>query len=85
MRVKFYREHKYVSAALNTLERAIAKADFRVEEQVQQLKLDWENTLAMLLGHAKYEEERLHPLLVKKVRRNISMHTINMKRWNLLF
>lgn len=34
MRYQFYREHKYVSSALNDLERMIAKTDFRKAQEV---------------------------------------------------
>jgi len=66
MRVKFYREHKYVSAALNTLERVIAKADFRNNAEIEEIKAEWNQVSCMLQGHAKYEEEKLHTLLEKK-------------------
>lgn len=66
MRVKFYREHKYVSAALNNLERLIAKTDFRQNEEIEEVRAKWANVSRMLHGHAKYEEEQLHSLLEKK-------------------
>lgn len=66
MRVKFYREHKYVSAVLNDLERLIAKTDFRKDEEIQNAKKEWFSVSKMLQGHAAYEEEKLHPLLEKK-------------------
>ncbi len=66
MRVKFYREHKYVCAALNKLERLIAKTDFRKNIQINRIKKEWDEISQMLFMHAKYEEEKLHPLLEKK-------------------
>lgn len=66
MRYKFYREHKYVSFALNDLEREIAKADFRDPKQLEQLREGFENLLQMLRGHAEYENTVLHKLLRKK-------------------
>ncbi|MDX8431119.1 MAG: hemerythrin domain-containing protein [Candidatus Algichlamydia australiensis] len=66
MRYKFYREHKYVSAALNKLERLIAKTDFRSYQETSSVKTEWQEVSHMLHEHAKYEEERLHPLLEKK-------------------
>ena len=66
MRVKFYREHKYVSAALNNLERLIAKTDFRENAEIEKAKKEWVDLSSMLQGHAKYEEEKLHSLLEKK-------------------
>lgn len=66
MRVKFYREHKYVSAALNSLERLIAKTDFRKNAEIEEAKAEWADLSGMLQGHAEYEEEKLHSLLEKK-------------------
>jgi hypothetical protein len=66
MRVKFYREHKYVSAALNSLERLIAKTDFREDAEIEAARNEWTEVSAMLQDHANYEEERLHSLLEKK-------------------
>lgn len=66
MRVKFYREHKYVSAALNNLERLIAKVDFRKNTEIEGAKEEWADVSSMLRGHAQYEEEKLHSLLEKK-------------------
>ncbi len=66
MRVKFYREHKYVSAALNDLERKIAKTDFRNSQETEVVLKEWQELSEMLHGHAEYEEERLHGLLEKK-------------------
>lgn len=66
MRVKFYREHKYVSAALNTLERLLAKTDFRCSAEVAHAKREWREMASLLQEHARYEEERLHPLLEQK-------------------
>lgn len=66
MRVKFYREHKYVSAALNHLERLIAKTDFRKNAEIEEAKAEWVDLSGMLQGHAEYEEEKLHSLLEKK-------------------
>lgn len=66
MRVKFYREHKYVSAALNNLERLIAKTDFRKNTEIEEAKAEWADLSGMLQGHAGYEEEKLHSLLEKK-------------------
>lgn len=66
MRVKFYREHKYVSAALNDLERRIAKTDFRKNAEIEEVKAEWAEVSGMLQGHAQYEEEKLHALLEKK-------------------
>src|SRR5579872_4963517 len=66
MRVKFYREHKYVSAALNNLERLIAKTDFRKEDEIARARNAWNELSHMLQNHAKYEEEKLHCLLERK-------------------
>jgi len=66
MRYKFYREHKYVSAAINDVERLIAKTDFRVRSEVEKAKQAFDVLVHMLKGHAQYENETLHELLRKK-------------------
>ncbi len=66
MRIKFYREHKYVSAALNDLERLIAKMDFRKDSEIEVARKQWTELSHMLQNHANYEEERLHSLLERK-------------------
>ena len=66
MRYQFYREHKYVSSALNDLERAIAKADFRNEEVTNKISNELHSLSEMLKGHAAYENEKLHPLIKNK-------------------
>lgn len=66
MRVKFYREHKFVCAALNDLERLIAQADFRSDEETQRIQKTWQGMCNLLQEHARYEEEKLHSLLEKK-------------------
>lgn len=66
MRYKFYREHKYVSFALNDLEREIAKTDFRVLTEVEKIKIRFESVAQMLKDHARYENDALHELLRKK-------------------
>lgn len=66
MRYQFYREHKYVSAALNDLERLIARADFCDSAALDRVKSEFGSLAAMLKGHAQYENERLHLLLKQK-------------------
>jgi hemerythrin-like domain-containing protein len=66
MRYQFYREHKYVSAALNDVERLIARTDFCDSEAAHKVAEAFEALSQMLQGHAHYENERLHPLLEKK-------------------
>lgn len=66
MRYKFYREHKYVSFALNDLERLIAKTDFRSPEDVAKIRDEFQSIVQMLKGHAHYEDTSLHSLLKKK-------------------
>ena len=66
VRYKFYREHKYVSFALNDLERLIAKTDFRDSLEVERIKQEFQAVLQMLKGHAHYENNALHELLRKK-------------------
>lgn len=74
MRYQFYREHKYVSSALNTLERLIAKTDFRNPQEVKTVSQEFQSLTEMLKGHAQYENERLHALL-KKRHSKIHEHT----------
>lgn len=66
MRYQFYREHKYVSAALNDLERLIARTDFCDSAALEEVKRGFEDLKGMLKGHAQYENERLHSLLKQK-------------------
>lgn len=66
MRYKFYREHKYVSAAVNDVERLIAKTDFTVRSEVENVKLALDGLIQMLKGHAYYENETLHAMLKAK-------------------
>lgn len=37
MRYKFYREHKYVSFRFNELERLVARADFKRDEELNKV------------------------------------------------
>lgn len=66
MRVKLYREHKYVSFALNELERLIAKTDFTNDAAIDQVQSEWQRIKEMLEGHAYHEEHNFHALLEKK-------------------
>jgi hypothetical protein len=66
MRYKFYREHKYVSHCLNTLERLIAKTDFTILEELKHVQNEFDKLKQMLEGHAQYENDCLHPLLTEK-------------------
>lgn len=66
MRYKFYREHKYVCAAVNDLERLIAKTDFSSGLQAKKVKEDFDSLVQMLKAHAHYENSTLHELLKKK-------------------
>lgn len=63
MRYKFYREHKYVCAAINDVERLIAKTDFTNALEREKAKEAFIALLPMLEGHAEYENSRLHKLL----------------------
>jgi hypothetical protein len=66
MRYKFYREHKFVSAAVNDLERLAAKTNFTVHTETEALKKEFDALIHMLKGHAYYENQTLHELLRKK-------------------
>ncbi len=63
MRYKFYREHKYVCAAINDVERLIAKTDFTSALETAKVKEAFDAMFSMLMGHADYENSRLHRLL----------------------
>lgn len=66
MRYQFYREHKYVSAALNDVERLIARTDFCDAKATSEVAKAFRDLVQMLKFHAEYEDERLHELLKKK-------------------
>lgn len=66
MRVKLYREHKYVSYALSELERLIAKTDFTDDAAIAQIQNEWQHIKKMLEGHAHHEEHNFHALLERK-------------------
>jgi len=66
MRYQFYREHKYVSSALNDLERLAAKTDFSNSLDSKKLQEEFEALKAMLEGHAQWENEQIHELLRRK-------------------
>lgn len=66
MRYQFYREHKYVSSALNDLERLIARTDFCDLGALAEVKEAFVSLSEMLKGHAEYENNRLHALLKQK-------------------
>lgn len=66
MRVKLYREHKYVSFALSELERLIAKTDFTDDAALDHIQNEWQRIREMLEGHAYHEEHNFHTLLEKK-------------------
>lgn len=66
MRYKFYREHKYVSFRFNELERLIARTDFRLDEELNKVKEEFEKLNQLLEAHAQYENDSLHVLLKRK-------------------
>jgi hemerythrin-like domain-containing protein len=66
LRVKLYREHKYVSFALSELERLIAKTDFTQDSALEQIQDEWQLVKNMLKEHARHEEQNFHALLEKK-------------------
>ena len=72
MRYQFYREHKYVSAALNDVERLIAKTDFTDVASVASVAQQFDGLAQMLQAHAQYENAAIHELLRKK---NSTLHT----------
>ncbi|MCB1083889.1 MAG: hemerythrin domain-containing protein [Simkania sp.] len=66
MRARLYREHKYVSAILNRLERLIGQADFNCKDDLERIRAEYQEVHMMLLAHAKHENENFHALLEKK-------------------
>lgn len=66
MRVKLYREHKYVSFAVSELERLIAKTDFADVAATMHVQNEWRRLREMLEGHAYHEEHHFHALLESK-------------------
>ncbi len=66
MRYKFYREHKYLSYKLFTLEGLVAKTDFKNIEAVKNVKSELSSLKAVMNGHAAYEDNTLHELLRQK-------------------
>jgi len=66
MRVKLYREHKYVSFALSELERLIAKTDFTDDTELTFIQSKWEQIKELQEGHALHEEQNFHTLLEMK-------------------
>jgi hypothetical protein len=66
MRVKLYREHKYVSFALSEFERLVAKTDFTDDIAIAHIESEWLCVKEMLEGHAYHEEQNFHTLLEKK-------------------
>ncbi|HXF28554.1 MAG TPA: hemerythrin domain-containing protein, partial [Chlamydiales bacterium] len=65
-RYKFYREHKYVSFAVNHLEKRIATTDFRNQKEAKKVHREFKELVAMMKGHAHYENSALHTLLKKR-------------------
>lgn len=66
MRYQLYREHKYVSAALNDVERLAGKTDYYSAVQTARLVKEFSALADMLKAHAEYENTSLHELLKKK-------------------
>lgn len=66
LRYQFYREHKRLSALANDVERAIAKADFTLDNQIDDIKKQLDQLFYLIEEHAHYEDSQIHPLLEKK-------------------
>ena len=64
MRYKLYREHKYISAAVNDVVRLLARADFLLPETIVEIKKAFAGLWPVLAWHSQYEDEIYHPLLV---------------------
>lgn len=63
LRYRLYREHKFVSAQLSDLERFIATLDFTNPKELMELKMRLQGTFSLMEGHARHEDESIHPLL----------------------
>lgn len=66
LRYRLYREHKFVSAQLSDLERFIAKVDFTNSKELIELKTRLHEIFSLMEGHAKHEDESIHPLLKRQ-------------------
>ena len=66
MRYQFYREHKYIAAAINDVVRLLGKTDFTIRQEVLAAKHAFEEIVIVLKNHSHYEDERLHGLLRAK-------------------
>ncbi|MBS0290149.1 MAG: hemerythrin domain-containing protein [Proteobacteria bacterium] len=66
MRYRFYREHKYVSYMLTEFERKVAKTDFSNSIEIAALQDPFNTLWALMQGHAKYEDNAIHTLLLNK-------------------
>lgn len=66
MRYQFYREHKFVSAMMNDLERKIATFDVHDDDALKEVEHAFKALWNMLHQHAAYENERIHRLLSMK-------------------
>lgn len=74
MRVKLYREHKYVSFALSELERLIAKTDYTDDAAIAHIQGEWQRIKEMLEGHAHHEEMivKIFPKFLRTVTGSLS-------------
>ncbi len=66
MRYKLYREHKYISCAVNDVVRLIAKTDFTSLTETEKVTKALQGLWAVLAWHSQYEDEILHPMLSQK-------------------
>lgn len=71
MRYRFYREHKFISAALSDVERLFAQTDFCDDVELKKAEAEFAALANMLTMHAQYENDRIHNLLRIK---NSSVH-----------
>ncbi len=66
IRWRFYREHKFVLSMTTSLEQLIAKSDFTNDAQVAEVSKNLEDLIALMQGHAQYEDSAIHALLRAK-------------------
>lgn len=65
-RYRLYREHKYVSFMLSSFSAEVAKIDFSLDENVNRIKEQFSEIIALMHGHASHENDSIHALLRDK-------------------
>lgn len=66
IRRRLYTEHKYVSFRLSEFSRTVAKTDFADNHCVDEVMTAFGKIRELMHGHAKHEDNVIHPLLKEK-------------------